>query len=355
MMEKYIINSIEYSRDELLSYINRCISDFDDWEREVFCFIGQWLSDDDVISLQTSGSTGMPQTVSFPRQAFINSALATINYFQINPFQTLLLCLPARYVAARLMIVRAFVAGCNLLMLPPSSDVISKLSQTVDFAALVPLQVSQALLISPEKLNLIEKLIIGGSSVSETLKFQLANVSVKCWETYGMTETLTHVAVRCINGIDKQDAFEALPDIIFEVNANGCLVIHVPRISSLPVVTNDVVELINERHFKLLGRLDCVINSGGIKVHAEMVENKLKQYLPDPFAVFGIPDERLGQMVAIAFEANEGTINYNDIFRLAQLTRFELPRRIFFCKTLPTTESGKIKRSELLKLLIDKQ
>jgi O-succinylbenzoic acid--CoA ligase len=164
-----------------------------------------------------------------------------------------------------------------------------------------------------------------------------------------MTETLTHVAVREINGIGS-DCFEALPGVTFSQNDANCFVIDAPHVVSSEVVTNDVVQLIDSKHFTLQGRADCVINTGGVKVQAEVIEAKLSAYLSVPYAVFGLPDERLGQKVTLVIEGEKSDFNFEWLFHKAALTKFELPRLVIECEKLPLTDSGKIKRSELVNL-----
>jgi len=343
------INGVTYSPQQLQDYIRGRYNVAEEWEQYLYDFILQWLSDSDAITLQTSGSTGQPRQIVFPRSAFEASARATINYFDIQPNSNLLLCLPAQYVAARLMVVRAFVGNCNLVILPPSGNPLAELNEPIDFAALVPLQVSNALSHCPEKFAFISKMIVGGSSVSNTLKVQLLSVSTAVWETYGMTETLTHVAVKQING-GGSDCFEALPGVTFSQTDSNCLVIDAPHVVRSEIITNDVVQLVDNKHFTLLGRSDCVINTGGVKVQAEVIEAKLSAHLSVPYAVFGLPDERLGQKVTLVIEGKKSDFNFEWLFHEAALTKFELPRLVIECEKLPLTDSGKIKRSELVNL-----
>lgn len=343
------INGVTYSSQQLQEYIRGRYDIAEEWEQCLYDFMLQWLSDSDEIALQTSGSTGQPRQIVFPKSAFEASARATINYFDIQPDSNLLLCLPAQYVAARLMVVRAFVGNCNLVILPPSGNPLAQLTVPIDFAALVPLQVSNALSLCPEKFALISKMIVGGSSVSDTLKAQLASVTTSVWETYGMTETLTHVAVKQVNGMDG-DCFEALPGVTFSKNDSDCLVVYAPHIATNEVATNDIVQLVDNKRFTLLGRADCVINTGGVKVQAEIIEAKLSALISIPFAVFGSPDERLGQQVTLVVEGKKLDFNFELLFQKAELTKFEWPRLIVECQKLPLTDSGKIKRSELVNL-----
>jgi o-succinylbenzoate---CoA ligase len=345
------INGSRYSSDELLALCKQKIDIGQKWEQELYAFIQLWGFGKGAISLQTSGSTGLPKTVLFERSAFEASAMATISFFGLKPHDKVLLCLPAQYVAARLMVVRAFVGQLDLIIMEPTGNPLSVLTQVIDFAALVPLQVKSAIDANPDAFRLVRQLIIGGSAVSPSLKEKLGDVPSQCWETYGMTETLTHVAVKAINGMQKSDVFTALPGVLFSVDDRNCLVVDAPRIASSSIVTNDVVLLMGSNRFEFQGRVDSVINSGGVKIHPEMVTAKIASFFDKPFELVGIADERLGQRIVMVVEGGIDGIDFELLFTNCGLEKYERPKQIFSLAAFPRSAAGKVLRQELLLLL----
>lgn len=346
------INGVIYGAEALKRLVAQKVSNAEEpWERKLFEFISDWISNDLSIALHTSGSTGMPQSIVFPKQALIASAEATLKFFSIKPGDTALLCLPAEYVAARLMVVRAFVGQLNLIVVPPTGFPLEGVVDKIDFAAMVPLQVLNELSLDVERLQCVEKLIIGGSAAPSELIAALQKVDTQAWETYGMTETLTHVAVRRLNGERGSSInFEALPGVAFEIDHRGCLMIDVPAISEQIVITNDLVELIDTFHFKYVGRVDNVINSGGIKIVAEQVEAKLRRFFNVPFAISEMPHATLGMQLVLVVEGEQLNVD-EAIWERAGLSRFEIPKKILNVPEFPRTTSGKLLRSKLKQLL----
>lgn len=351
---EYIVDGMRYSGEELMAFSRFKTENGLEWERGLYAFILLWLSGVNEIAMHTSGSTGKPRDIFFSRSSVCESAKATIRFFGLKAGDALLLCLPIKYVAARLMVVRALEGGMDLVILPPSGNPLAELHKPVQFAALVPLQVIAALADSPARFALVDQLIVGGSPVSSDLSDKLQPITTRFWETYGMTETLTHVAVRLINGVDKSTCFVALPGVVFSVDDRGCLVIDVPRIAPSPVVTNDVVRLIDASRFEWLGRWDNVINSGGVKVHPEQVVAKIATVVNGELAVLGIPDARLGQRVVLVVEGSERFIDLNDCSDKAGLDKFERPKNVFFVNLFPRTDSGKIQLSKLKAMVMGK-
>jgi len=298
---------------------------------DVRSFVADWLSPKATMELQTSGSTGMPKTISVDKRLMRNSACMTGLRFGLRAGDSALLCLPMQYVAAKMMVVRALVLGLELKVVEPAKVI----QESADFAAMVPLQLENSL----EYIGGVRTLLVGGAPVSEVLSAKLQGVDTAVYETYGMTETLTHVAVRRLNGSDKSDFFEAIGDIRFDIDERGCLVIFAPELNPEPVVTTDVVDLVDKRRFRWLGRYDNVINSGGVKIFPEVVERKLCGAFGDRrYFVGGRPDDVLGERVVLFVEGKAGEIV------LPQLERYEEPREIVFVEKFEETVSGKIRR-----------
>lgn len=241
------------------------------------------------------------------------------------------------------MVVRSIELGLDLNAMEPSSNPLKEIESTIDFAAMVPLQLEKSI----DQLYKVKTLIIGGGPVNQNLINRLQSVPAKVYETYGMTETLTHVAIKPLNGSDQSEVFKAITGIRFETDERDCLVIHAPMVNPDPVITNDMVMLIDETSFRWLGRFDNVINSGGVKIIPERVEAKLSAAIPNRrFFIAGLPDDYLGEKVVLVVEGEKMEVTVDE------LDKFEQPKEIFFLPKFIETNSGKIQRRDTLKLLL---
>ncbi|MEL6976647.1 MAG: O-succinylbenzoic acid--CoA ligase, partial [Bacteroidota bacterium] len=175
---------------------------------------------------------------------------------------------------------------------------------------------------------------------------------LKAFETYGMTETITHIAFRSLNG-QTEKVFQTLPQVTVSADARGCLVINAPRISSELIVTNDLVELVSENQFKWLGRIDSVINSGGVKIIPEKVESTLANHLTQRFFITGVPDPTLGQKVVLVVEGAALSDKQSEHLKSSfqKLEKFERPKDIVFVPKFLETGTGKVQRSQTLDLI----
>jgi O-succinylbenzoic acid--CoA ligase len=260
-----------------------------------------------------------------------------------------LLCLSANYIAGKMMIVRAIVGGFNLIAVSPSS--IPEWEGSVAFAAMIPLQV-QTLLASEEgkkRLCTIDKLLIGGSPVSDLLERELCELPVNTYLSYGMTETVSHVALCRIEKSEmKEKIYNALPDVVFSTDDRDCLIISAPYLQQEPFVTNDVVKLLSEMSFSWLGRWDNVINSGGIKFFPEEIEQKMADLVEEHFYITSLPHELLGRQIVLKIEGLPWSEEEKKSFLqqiASRLTRYEIPKQILFVDKFDETVTGKIKRS----------
>ena len=324
----------------------------EEWKKIAWQFILEWLNDEPIIIVQTSGSTGTPKKISIHKENIINSALATGQYFQLKPKDKALLCLPCHYIAGKMMVVRAFVLGLDLWMSNPSEP--SKgINTSMGFAAMVPLQVENLLDNNLPFIKNIKQLIIGGAAVSPSLLKQLQSIKTQCFATYGMTETITHIAIKTLNGKQSSDDYQLLPHVKIEKDERDCLVIDAPKIVKEKIVTNDIVEIISPQKFKWLGRFDNVINSGGVKLFPEQIEQKLSSIISSRYFISSLPDEKLGEKVVLVIENK--SMKYNDEFvKLVHgisdaLGKFERPKTTFFISPFIETATGKVKRKETLK------
>ena len=304
-------------------------------------FISEWLNGEEELILQTSGSTGKPKSISMKKEWMKNSAQLTENTFGLKKGDSALLCMSIKYVAGKMMVVRALELALDLKVVEPSSSPLKDIDDQIDFAAMVPLQLENSI----NDLNKVKTLIVGGGTVNWKLIKKLQNVSPQVFETYGMTETLTNVAIKPLNGLNKSDLFQALDRIHFKINERDCLVINAPMLSPESIVTNDIIELINDISFRWLGRFDNVINSGGVKVIPEVVEAKLASFILDRrYFISGVPDKSLGEKVVLLVEGNETELSFQ------HLEKYERPKEIYFIPEFVETESGKVNRMGTFKM-----
>lgn len=325
---------------------------------DVIDFLAQWYGPQNVITVQTSGSTGPPKAIFLEKKFVAQSALRTLEFFNLKSGQRILLCLPLRYIAGKLMVIRALLGGLDLCTAEPSDD-FAFLAQCRDtpfrFAAMVPNQVTK-LLEYPERFEALGALLIGGSALPAILDTELQTVPTACFASYGMTETATHIALRRINGPDGSDFFHCLAGISVGLSPEGCLTIDMPGLngfgpdesdmSGAPLTTNDLAELIDRTTFRILGRADHVIISGGIKYFPETIEKKLENAIEQPFFIGSLPDEILGRRMVLVIEAVPDNLLEKRVTQLfvQYLDRYERPKKIVFKKPFKRTETGKIIR-----------
>ena len=312
-------------------------------------FLKEWNDDSPTILVHTSGSTGQPKPMLVEKRRMEASAHITCRFLGLHEGETALLCLPLDYIAGKMMVVRAQTCQLHLISITPDGHPMATDCGPVDFAAMVPLQVWNSLQdpLQASRIRAIRHLIIGGGAVDANLAAALADFPNAVWSTYGMTETLSHIALRRLNGPERSDWYSPLEGVSVSVNADGCLVINAPAVHEEPLVTNDLAEIDGNR-FRILGRKDNVICSGGIKIQIEEVEALLRPHLSMPFMITKIPDTRLGQqMVLLTEDADRGKTE--KVCRQV-LPRYWQPRQVIYTEKLPLTETGKPARAAAEKL-----
>lgn len=310
-------------------------------------FLSDWLNEEVHVTVHTSGSTGSPKPIQIQKSRMAAHARMTGEFFHLQPGDKALVCLPAAYIAGKMMLVRGIVLGLDLTFVEPDSRPLSGLPpQDFAFAALVPLQVEQSVLHDRLAFERIHTVIIGGAPISPALHEQLQQCSNHLYATYGMTETITHIAVQDVR---QEEWFTPLPGVTLRQDDRDCLVIEAPAIVDEPVVTNDVVDLHHQR-FRWLGRYDNVINTGGIKVHPEQVEKVLAPFIAQRFFIAGWPDEQLGQIVTLLVEGE--AVDLDELRAKAELPKFHFPRQQKVVAKFEETESGKVKRVATLQGLV---
>ena len=313
--------------------------------QQVLDFLHQWYDGNQHIELQTSGSTGKPKIIRVEKHQMVQSALMTGKYFGLQSGNTALLCLSPEFIAGKMMIVRAIVLGLNLIIQPLDALITAQTPVTFDFAAMVPLQVARLLRENLAIFQHIRTLIIGGSSLSAPIETALQSVSTQCWHTYAMTETVSHVAVRPINGPNKTSWFTPLEGISIFLNPAGCLCIDAPSIAAETIETNDLAEM-DQGKFKILGRTDDVVISAGYKINLAQTEQKLGTVISQPFFLTSENHDESGQILVLFVEDKPSA---NSLHELSQkidsvLHSAEKPRKIIQMPHFEYLGSGKISK-----------
>jgi O-succinylbenzoic acid--CoA ligase len=309
------------------------------FEKAIGNFILDWMNTESFIMVQTSGSTGIPKKIVLQKSAMIASAKATGLFFNLQPKNTALLCLSANYIAGKMMLVRAITLGLHLDTIDPTSEPLS--TKNYNFIAMVPMQVQKSL----SKLHFFDNVLIGGTKVSYSLSESILKTNCNAFESYGMTETISHIAIKKIGA----KAFTVLPNVVISVDERSCLVIKALELSKEKIITNDIVEIVNATQFVLKGRMDNVINSGGIKIFPEEVEEILAKFISVPFFVASKPDEILGEKVILVLEATPFSFD-NSVF--LELSKYQIPKEILFLESFERTETQKINRKKSLEKLV---
>ncbi|WP_284464973.1 AMP-binding protein [Chryseobacterium sp.] len=321
-----------------------------EFEKKVENFLEEWVSDGEMVKVQTSGSTGVPKIFDIEKKKMINSAVMTCNFLGLKEEDKALLCLPVEYISGKMMIVRSMERNLKLIVTEPSLNPIRHLDEEIDFCAMTPLQVENSL----DQLHLIKNLIIGGAAVSESLKNKIRQINLKSsnriFETYGMSETLSHIGLKQLMP-ESEDYFTVFENVSISLDERGCLTLFAPNVNDEVLKTNDLVEIKNDKQFKFLGRIDNVINSGGAKIFPEALETLVKKEIPNEAIFVGLPDESLGQKLVLIVEGKET----DDLIRaISQITfekKFHKPKEIIFINTIPRTPNGKVNRLELYKMI----
>lgn len=321
--------------------------------REVVSFLRDWFSSSyDTMEVQTSGSTGTPKKMQVAKQKMLQSACTTCHYLGLSSADTALLCMNMKYIGAKMMVVRALLLGMKLVVREASGHPLQDITEEISFAAMVPLQVYNSLQngLERERLKSIRKVIIGGGALDASMEKELSSFPNLMYATYGMTETLSHIALRALSGPAASRFFTPVEGVTLSLSEKQCLCIEAPLICEAPIQTNDIVRLYTDGSFVILGRIDNIINSGGIKIVVEEVESILLGYVAAPLAITSVPDRALGQAVVLL---HESSLEEEAIVKICQeyLSPYKRPKRIFRTH-LPLTPNGKIDRKELQKVAL---
>ncbi len=321
-------------------------------------FIDAWQSGQERFTLHTSGSTGTPKPIELTRSQMRASAHLTGQTLGLQPGDAALVCLNTRYIAGIMMLVRGLELGLPMTIVEPVSNPLA-LAETEGksfaFTALVPLQLQTILTETPEKkavLDGMKAILVGGAATSPALEALIQSITAPVYATYGMTETVSHIALRRLNGPDASDVFTALTGVDLGTDERGCLHITSAATNFERIQTNDVVDLIDPTHFRLLGRSDSVINSGGVKVQPEAIERLIQSTLagaglsPRLF-IAGLTDDRLGQRVVLVLENCPLTdVQWTTSQQVVRdtLGAYSVPKAWYTVDAFTETATGKIDR-----------
>lgn len=348
------INGQCYMEDKLTLLIAEKLAspNLPEWEIELFTFLKDWFSISETIEAKTSGSTGKPTAIQLLKQVMIKSALRTIEYFGLKKGNRILLSLPCRYIAGKMMVVRAIVGKMDLITVDPSSEFEFLLNDTFDLGAMVPNQVFKLLESESGKKKLIHirNLLIGGSAIYPTLEAQVSQLKSRIVSTYGMTETASHIAIRELSGVKRSDVYHCLPGISVTLSETERLQIHLPERPE-PLQTNDIAEVLSPTSFRILGRVDDVIISGGIKYWPQTIEKKLEPFMSGRFVISSLPDEMLGEKIVLVIEGTSIDTKWIQQKASEMLPPFERPKSVIFLANFPQTPNGKIRRNEIKRLI----
>ena len=345
-------------------------------------FFSEWNNDSDRVLVHTSGSTGKPKPMMVEKKRMLNSARITCDFLGLKPGDSALLCMSLDYIAGKMVVVRSIERHLHLISVSPSGHPLKDIdlkdangkdvNGEITFAAMVPMQVYNTLQVPEERERLthIRHLIIGGGAIDASLEKELQALpgNIAIWSTYGMTETLSHIALRRINGAEASEWYQPFDSVKISQTEEGCLVIDAPLVCAETLVTNDIVEIesyiynkVEKLRFRIKGRKDNVICSGGIKIQIEEVEALLKPHLEKPFMLAKKKDEKFGEIAVLLTEDEDLKKVEATIRRLlsgksddsnksseSKSHKYWIPREFLHVDHLPLTETGKPKRSILL-------
>lgn len=303
-------------------------------------FLDEWNNPKNTVEVQTSGSTGVPKCIRVEKQRMLNSARITCDFLGLKAGDTALLCMPLDYIAGKMVVVRSIERQLRLTTVEPSGRPLKEILTSFDFAAMVPMQVYNSLQVPEEceKLRTIKHLIIGGGPINDDLQQQLSSFPNNVWSTYGMTETLSHIALRRLNGENASLWYTPFSTVSISLNANGCLVIEASLVHEGRLETHDRAE-IRDGKFRILGRLDNVINSGGIKIQAEEVEEMLRPHIKMPYLISKCSDEKFGEVVVLLTECPDLSLVKEICCNI--LPKFWQPKHYLYTSHIPLTGTGK--------------
>lgn len=312
--------------------------------QDLEAFLSEWHNDEQTVWVHTSGSTGTPKPMQVEKKRMVASARLTCSFLGLKEGDKALLCMPLGYIAGKMVVVRSLVAGLELIPIAPCGHPLSGMKESPTFAAMIPMQVYNSLQVPEERTVLegIKHLIIGGGAIDDGLANELKHFPNNVWSTFGMTETLSHIALRRLNGNNASDWYTPFDQVHIRLSEEGTLVIHAPEVCAEELTTNDIAEINEKGEFRILGRKGNIINSGGIKIQIEQVEALLKPHLSTPFLITSTSDAKFGEVVVLLYE--KGNEEELQALCKAALPPYWMPKRFVQVEAIPLTETGKPNR-----------
>lgn len=345
--QRLTLAGITYSPIVLQQLAMQPTADTSPFLGDLYMFLQDWWSESPTMTVQTSGSTGVPKQITVCKEQMMQSARLTCEFFHLCPGDAALLCMPLEYIAGKMMVVRALVGGLNLIVRTPSGNPFADVDiPLLRFAALVPSQLYNTLRVPQERERLCNTkvVIIGGGTIEANLEAEVQTLPNAIYSTYGMTETLSHIALRRLNGAEASPHYQPLPGVALGLSLGDTLVITAPLVCNAPLVTTDVAQIHADGTFSILGRTDNIINSGGVKIHPEKVEAILRQVIKNEFAVTSVVDAKWGEVVVLLI-SNAENVEEIERFIAANLPKHERPKQIVSTDKLLRTKNGKIDRA----------
>jgi O-succinylbenzoic acid--CoA ligase len=328
---------------------------------QTFDLAQQWLSGAQSFTFHTSGSTGTPKPVTLTRQQLEASATGTIRALGLTQHEHILLCMNTAFIGGAMLLIRGLLLGATITVQEPSGHPLEHIAadHPYTFTSFTPVQLhalrsNDAGLTA--KLNRFTHILVGGAAISFALEQKLSMLTARVYHTYGMTETVSHIALKQIG---KDAAFKALPDVKLKTDERGCLMISSASTNHAWITTNDVVEMTGNDMFTILGRADDIINTGGIKVWPLKIEQALLEALytlelERNLFVSWVPDEKLGQKVIAVIEGNPLTAQQEQAITeqlMHRLTRYEIPKTFYYLLAFILTGTGKINKPKSMEMI----
>ena len=343
------LNGNYYTLERLPQFVDtaRTITE-KEFYQEVVLFIEDWFSSSKFVTVHTSGSTGVPKELQVAKQRMVQSAKMTCTYFNLQKGDEVLLCMPIQYIAGKMMLVRTLVTQLSLWVVEPQGRPLKQFIMPLAFAAMVPLQLYNSLQFCEDKRRLesIQNILVGGGAIDESIEKEIGRFPNAVYSSYGMTETVSHIAMRRLNGKQASAWYKPFPSVHLKQTEEGALIIEAPLVAEEILKTNDVVDLKPDGSFRVIGRLDNIINSGGVKIQAEKVEQKLRKLIHTPYVVTNVVDSRLGEAITLLIESTSYSIQELKERCKTALKPYEMPLHIFFVDAIPLTETKKVDRAQ---------
>lgn len=322
---------------------------YEEWLINIQRVISFWFGKEEVLKIKTSGSTGLPKEIIISKKQIEYSALLSGRYFDLKPNQSSLLCIPSDKIGGIMQICRCILFQMKLICVKPTANPLIQIPLiSVDTISLLPNQLYEILKDENQKSNLrqFKNILIGGGMLAQNLRNQLREENFPAYLTYGMTETISHIAIQNINR-DDPDVYTVFDEIEISTDDRDCLCISNEILCNETVITNDVVELISNKSFRYKGRWDNIINSAGVKIFAENLEDKLYEIMDRPFFISSLPDPKYGQSVVLIIESEKQMDDLVNKLK-SKLEPFEIPKRIIYLKNFVRAGNGKIQRKNTL-------